>query len=203
MAKYTYLHKTIRGLFEIEEQLGEEKTKGTTYEDYLNGLWIPVKKTMSAFIKANPTASVKEWIEMELEPAPPEPSLKERKATAIEEATQRAVDALENLFPLSVIKDVVFGLMDEEAFASLRHDYVTTKQMIIDSYVVTSEAIERAESADEARNAVAGFNESVRLTVDSGIVRDVVRDSLIVVDRITERDVVSNGRDNGQLIIDN
>ena len=90
----------------MSEKLGDEKTKGTTWQDYLNGLWIPVKKTMSAFIKANPAASVKEWIEMELTPAPPlppEPSLEEQKEQAVNQVKQAAVSKMMELYPVDEV----------------------------------------------------------------------------------------------------
>jgi len=103
MAKYTYLHKTVRGLFEIDEKLGEEKLKGTTYQDYLNGLWIPLKKKQNEFVRANPAASVKEWIEMELAPASPAPSLEELKEQAVSQVKQAAVSKMTELFPVDEV----------------------------------------------------------------------------------------------------
>ena len=195
MAKYTYLHRTVKRVYEIDTALGDDKTKGTTYQDYLEEKWIPVKKTMNTFIKANPTASAKEWIEMELAPLPPPQTLEESKESATEQVTQQAVAQLENLIPLSVIADVIFGQKSEEEIEQLRQEYTSAKTAIIDSLASTSEEIVRAESAEDARTAVVGFNESVRLTVDSSVIRNVTRDSLIVSDKVVDKEIEPLGKE--------
>ena len=86
-------------VIEFPDILKEGYPIGTTYQDYLDGLWIPVKKTMSAFINANPTATAKEWIEMELTPAPPEPTLSELKEQAANQVDSMATSRLNELYP--------------------------------------------------------------------------------------------------------
>ena len=183
----TYISKNHRGVFTIDGVIGD--ALGKTYEDYLNGAWIELTKSQLEFLEENPAASHKEIIEKQLVPAPPQPSLEEIKEQAVNQMTNEAVSQLENLIPLSVVVEAIFGEMGQDEIEQLRQNYANAKMAIVDSFADASEIIKRAESYNDTQSAIDGFNESVRLTVDSGVIKDTVRDSLTVTDRIVDREV--------------
>lgn len=80
---YAYLKKDIKDRFiEYTERLDENYAQGSSYEDYLAGLWIPLDEYQLLFKNENPDASPKEIINMELDPIPvptPEELLREAK----------------------------------------------------------------------------------------------------------------------------
>jgi len=71
---YVYINKNLNGVHELETQLVFFET-GETCEDYLAGKWILLSEQQNDFRLANPAASAKEIIAVELDPAvePPEP----------------------------------------------------------------------------------------------------------------------------------
>lgn len=63
-----YFNKNISGnqcefSFELDPY---NYTVGFTWEDYLNGYWVPMSETQIAFGENNPSASIKEIFDMEL-----------------------------------------------------------------------------------------------------------------------------------------
>lgn len=63
-----YFNKNISGnqcefSFELDPY---NYTVGSTWEDYLNGYWVPMSETQIAFGENNPSASIKEIFDMEL-----------------------------------------------------------------------------------------------------------------------------------------
>ena len=71
---YVYINKNLNGVHELEIPLMFFEI-GKTYQDYLAGKWILLRKQQNAFRLENPDASAKEIIAMELDPViePPEP----------------------------------------------------------------------------------------------------------------------------------
>ena len=65
----------LRGIHIVEDEIGSGFIIGATYEDYLNGAFILLTDDRNDFRLANPTASVREILAMELDPVvePPEP----------------------------------------------------------------------------------------------------------------------------------
>lgn len=71
---YTYIKKEIPGhYFRPQEPLTEENCDvlGSTFEDYLNGKFVPLNEEQIAFAEENPEASIKEIFEMHIEEAIP------------------------------------------------------------------------------------------------------------------------------------
>ena len=69
---FTYIKYNIRGKFiELPNELTSDlySNLGTTYNDYLNGLWVKLTDEQVSFHKANPSASVYEVFTMQLKPA--------------------------------------------------------------------------------------------------------------------------------------
>ena len=80
-----YIHiyseeKVVRLDFELD---GNYEV-GTTYEDYLNGAWVPLNAEQKAFYETHPAASAKEFLECELIP-PYEPTLEGVKSAKVNE----------------------------------------------------------------------------------------------------------------------
>ena len=70
---FTYAKKNVRGNYvEFPEQLTEDMytNLGSTYQDYLDNKWVLLSDDQLQFKSENPTASVKEVIEMQMTPAP-------------------------------------------------------------------------------------------------------------------------------------
>lgn len=66
---YTYLKYDVRGKYvEFPEQLSPElyDNIGSTWMDYINGLWVPLSDEQMAFKEANPNASIREVFEMKV-----------------------------------------------------------------------------------------------------------------------------------------
>ena len=70
-----YVQKDTIGVFEFEELPDVSFLRGDTYQDYLDGKWVELSEEQNDFRLANPTASVREILAMELDPVvePPEP----------------------------------------------------------------------------------------------------------------------------------
>lgn len=74
MTTKTYLKRNHAGYYvelpeEIDAEYWEGKT-GTTYEDFLDNKWVLLSVKQVKFHKDNPTANVKEVLDMQLTPAP-------------------------------------------------------------------------------------------------------------------------------------
>lgn len=112
-----YIHiyseeKVVRLDFELD---GNYEV-GTTYEDYLNGAWVPLNAEQKAFYETHPAASAKEILECELIP-PYEPTLEGVKSAKVNEiAVYDGSDAV-NSFTLGgkrmwLDKDTRVGLVN-------------------------------------------------------------------------------------------
>ena len=69
---FTYIKYNIRGKFiELPNELTSDlySNLGTTYNDYLNGLWVKLTDEQVSFHKTNPNATVYEVFTMQLKPA--------------------------------------------------------------------------------------------------------------------------------------
>lgn len=115
-----YIHiyseeKVVRLDFELD---GNYEV-GTTYEDYLNGAWVPLNAEQKAFYETHPAASAKEILECELIP-PYEPTLEGVKSAKVNEiAVYDGSDAV-NSFTLGgkrmwLDKDTRVGLVNSIA----------------------------------------------------------------------------------------
>lgn len=74
MAKYTYIKHDIKGYYvEFNEMFNPDlyNNLGSTYQDFLNNLWVLLSDEQVAFHNEHPTASVKEVWDMQLTPIPP------------------------------------------------------------------------------------------------------------------------------------
>lgn len=80
-----YIKLSLKSKFlELENKLSDSRIDiGSTYEDYLNNLWVLLSDEQVEFYKNNPNASVKEVWDMELAPAP-EITLDEVKRNVID-----------------------------------------------------------------------------------------------------------------------
>ena len=68
---FAYLKKDIENRFvEFPEKLDENYAQGTSYDDYLAGMWIPLSEGQLSFKNENPSASPKEIINMAFDPIP-------------------------------------------------------------------------------------------------------------------------------------
>ena len=103
---------------------------GATYDDYMAGAWIPLDEKQMAFYGANPQASWKEVIEMQLTPPPPEPPLSELKKQAVEQVKQASVGKLNEMFPQLDINLAVLGLADETSAMTLFSSYDTAADAV-------------------------------------------------------------------------
>lgn len=80
-----YIKLSLKSKFlELENKLSDSRIDiGSTYEDYLDNLWVLLSDEQVEFYKNNPNASVKEVWDMELAPAP-EITLDEVKRNVID-----------------------------------------------------------------------------------------------------------------------
>ena len=124
-----YIHiyseeKVVRLDFELD---GNYEV-GTTYEDYLNGAWVPLNAEQKAFYETHPAASAKEILECELIP-PYEPTLEGVKSAKVNEiAVYDGSDAV-NSFTLGgkrmwLDKDTRVGLVNSITTTVLWYDTV-------------------------------------------------------------------------------
>jgi hypothetical protein len=166
MATKIYLHKNIYGYHEIEDHPDNfngfaPDAFGVTFEDYIAGKWIPLSDKQAAFVKANQTASVREWIAMQLDPPPPEPSLEELKAQALAQVESRATGKLEEMYPAHKVMAAVSGFADEAETAALLLAYEDTQSSILDALNTAKAAINSATNKAAIDAAVAMFNSSI------------------------------------------
>jgi len=86
MNKFTYIKKDIKGFYVEFGSMFDERLYnniGSTYEDFLNGLWVLLSDEQVEFHKSNPFASVKEVWDMEFE-QPKERTLDDAKEEMLE-----------------------------------------------------------------------------------------------------------------------
>jgi hypothetical protein len=86
MNKFTYIKKDIKGFYVEFGSMFDERLYnniGSTYEDFLNGLWVLLSDEQVEFHKLNPFASVKEVWDMEFE-QPKERTLDDAKEEMLE-----------------------------------------------------------------------------------------------------------------------
>lgn len=119
METYTYV-KRNSGYVTYNFSLDEESYNvGSTYNDYLNGFWVLLSEDQLTFKSENPKASIKEVIEMKLNPPTPpyEPTLDELKQSKINEITKYDLSKDVNNFKLNGLdvwldKETRVGLMN-------------------------------------------------------------------------------------------
>ena len=111
----TFIQKDRKGYLEIADICAV--VVKNTYEDYLAGGWVELSDEQLAFRDGNPNASVKEIIEMELAPLPPEPTLEELRAQAIHLVDRTAVARKAEMYPPEVLIAKAYSKdADENAF---------------------------------------------------------------------------------------
>ena len=105
---YTYIREQHKGYYiETNELIDAEYWAGqigTTYEDFLNGMWVLLSDDQVAFHEEYPEASVKEVLDMQLTPVPPR-TLEQAKTEKIAEL--EAYNDSENVNQFYVVKDGV------------------------------------------------------------------------------------------------
>ena len=187
MDKYIYIQKDTKGVHDPVEKMPDAFPQGTTYEDYILGKWILLTDEQVTFKELHPVASVKEIIDMRMTPLPPETTIEDRKKAAIDAVNLQAASKIEELFPLSVIRDIVFGRLSEEDMAQLQIDYNNTINVIGIALTGTCERIEAAADDEDAQDALAEFGDTVSsVNIDRRNVIDTLfdagRDARIVRD---------------------
>lgn len=101
MAKYTYIKRDIQGQYaEFAEPFNTElyNNIGTTYDDYLNNMWVLLSSQQVAFHEEHPTATVKEVWDMQLH----EKTLAEAKRMAIRRITDYDKSTSVNEFEVKI-----------------------------------------------------------------------------------------------------
>ena len=110
MATITYVRKKHKGYYletqqEIDATVWEGQI-GTTYEDFLNDMWIKLSTAQVRFHKKYPLASVKEVIEMSLTPDPGrtlEQAKSERLALIQQYDESESVNGFEVVLPAAMV----------------------------------------------------------------------------------------------------
>ena len=172
-----YLNKNFATVIEAEYALDDNhgsKTAvidglsfGTTYPDYMSGSFITLSTDQIAFWRSNTSASAKEIIEMEMSPPPEPPSFDEQKQNAFDAVGRKAVSRIEELFPLSVMRDVIFGRLSEEEVAQLHIDYNNAITALGSALVDAHDRIDNAVSVDDTQSAVEDFsNQAIYVVSD-------------------------------------
>lgn len=90
MAKYTYIKRDIKGYYiEFDEMFDPDlyDNIGSTYQDFLDNLWVLLSDEQVQFHIDNPTASVKEVWDMQLTPVPPR-TIDQAKAEMIQKINE-------------------------------------------------------------------------------------------------------------------
>lgn len=86
---YTYINRKKRGYYAtFDERLDSNYAQGSTYEDFQTGNpapWVPLSAEQVAFHEENPTATVKEVLDMAIDPAK---TLREAKSLKLREVSQ-------------------------------------------------------------------------------------------------------------------
>lgn len=118
MKIYNYVKLEI-GYISFDFKLDENYNTGNTFDDYLNGKWILLSDDQYGFHEQNPSATIKEVINMELdpEPEPYNPTLEELIEKKIQEITIYDTSVNVNSFKLNGMdvwldKDTRVGLMN-------------------------------------------------------------------------------------------
>lgn len=85
---YTYIRNAIKGYYiETPDEISQEYWEGyigSTYDDFLNGMWVPLSDEQVAFHYEYPSASIKEVLDMQLTPEP-ERTLEQAKSEKIDQ----------------------------------------------------------------------------------------------------------------------
>ena len=120
----TYARKNIKGIYiEYPQELDAEYWKGkigSTYEDYLNGMWIPLSSQQVRFHKKYPMASIKEVIELQLTPDPGR-TLEQAKSERLNLLTQYDNSEAVNSFSVKLTADSI----DEETGETIKGQTIT------------------------------------------------------------------------------
>lgn len=100
----------------LDFELDDNYEVGATYEDYLNGAWVPLNEDQEEFYKTHPSASIREVFDCELTP-PYEPTLDDLKNMKVREITAYDGSDAVNSFTLGskqmwLDKDTRVGLVN-------------------------------------------------------------------------------------------
>lgn len=103
-------------ILHLDFELDSRYDVGTTYEDYLNGAWVPLSKEQEEFYNAHPSASIGEIFKCELV-SPHEPALEDVKSRKIFQITEYDGSDAVNQFTLGgkrmwLDKDTRVGLVN-------------------------------------------------------------------------------------------
>jgi len=158
MATYTYLHKTLSEPHVLTAAINPDCPTGLTWQDYLDGKWILLSGAQLSFYQANPTASAKEIIEMQLTPPPPEPTLEEARDIAISQIDQEVENRLNDLFPVRELLDNVVRVL-ANAGDQYISDYIETRDNISMSATMAKDAVRESNCVSEINTVVDSINE--------------------------------------------
>ena len=146
--------------FEVDETVFKNFKTGKTYDDWLNGLTIVLSAEQNAFRLENINASVKEIIEMQLEPPPPdqETTLEEHKDSAISQIEIESENKLNEILPVREAIDNIMRILSnlEDAYIA---EYVEKRDEITLSATMAKEAVREAGNVSEIRTAIDSMNE--------------------------------------------
>lgn len=150
-----YIKSGITGVVDIES--GHTYNLGTTYQDYLDGLWVELDQSQLDFLAANPTATHKEVIEMALTPPMPEPTLDSVKTNAVHAVQMDAVGRLNELYPSYEVHLAALGLTDETAAAALLIGYAQAQEAIHAALTTAISEIGDSTDSTEVDTAMTDF----------------------------------------------
>ena len=155
-----YVQKNRKGYLEIAD-IGDVVVKNT-YDDYLAGDWVELSDEQVAFRDDNPTASVKEIIEMELAPLPPEPTLEELKIRAIEQVKQHAENRLKEAYPPEVLIAKAYS-KDADDNAFYFDGFMDFSERIENYEYNAKQHINDSKDGNDINEAVDEFNQLISM----------------------------------------
>ena len=158
MEIFNYVHLE-RGYVPFDREILNDV--GTTFNDYLAGQWVLLSAAQINFRNANPHASVREVLAMQLDPPPPEPTLPELKKQAVDQVKQASVNKLNDMFPQLDINAAALGLVDETAAMTLFADYDSAADKVKKVLDKALSDIDVAVNKGGIDAAVALFNSSL------------------------------------------
>lgn len=183
---YVYINREVRGYYvELNEPLDSNYKQGSTYDDYRNmrpAPWIPLSEEQVSFREANPSATVKEVIEMTLDPERLTRLARSSKMTELRDAvnTRRSMrlDGDETYVNDSERRNALYeGAMTSDVVLAGRHYSVSEGRALVSAmdaydsevnevYRGKMDEVNSAASKEdiEAVDASSGYPDIVELT---------------------------------------
>lgn len=185
---YTYINKEVRGIYaEFPYELDSNNEVGSTWDDYVAGMWVKLSDEQLAWKAEHPTASVQEVFNMQvIPPVEPTPEQKLRQAqntkymeinNAVSAASHYYVDENDvytadrlNVKNLCSINKTVSlnGVSYSSEILSKAMDEVSVQSDKIGAVATSlSKQVQAAETAEDVEAIeVAGFPETVSVTTE-------------------------------------